>query len=290
MSVSARFQQFVNNIRPTKDQVSAGNSRRESVVACLNRSYYSSGSSTNNSFFVGSWAKYTRVRPPRDVDVLYELPYQVYERFNQRTGNIQSQILQEVRSVLLNTFPSTAIRGDGPVVVVPFTSYNVELIPTFKLKSGEYWICMTNSGGHYKTADYLAEAAAMKASQDRTGMTRDLVRMMKRWQAYCSVPIKSFHIELVAIDFLENWDNRGKGYLYYDFMVRDFLHYLYNRANGYVSAPGTGEVMALGSAWQSKTSTAYYRAEKACSLENEDSAAAGDEWQKVFGTDIPKYV
>ena len=31
----------------------------------------------------GSWGKLTRVRPVRDIDVLFVLPYSVYQRFQQ---------------------------------------------------------------------------------------------------------------------------------------------------------------------------------------------------------------
>jgi hypothetical protein len=151
---------------------------------------------------------------------------------------------------------------------------------------------MTDNGGHYKKADYAAELAAVaKSNKDSNGNTRDLVRMMKAWQGYCSVPIKSFHVELISIDFMQQWSYQGKTSVYYDWMVRDFLAYLIQRANSYVFAPGTYEAMDLGSAWKSKAESALGRARKACEFEAEkDWPAAGDEWQKIFGTDIPKYV
>lgn len=292
MSVSKRFSSFLQNLRLTDTQKSDGGTKRESVVRALNAHYYGSSSGTANSIYVGSWAKRTRIRPPRDVDVLFELPASVHTRFEQRVGNRQSQLLQEVRSVLSNTFTSTSIRGDGPVVLVPFASYSVELIPAFRLTNSKFWVCMTDSGGHYKFADYNAEFNVISSSNNATnGNTRDLIRMMKRWQSHCSVPLKSFFIELTAINFIASWGNRGKSALYYDYMVRDFLAYLLGVQNTYVYAPGTGEAMNLGSAWASKAQTAYDRAKKACEYEAaQKSADAGDEWQKIFGTDIPKYV
>src|SRR4051812_10391936 len=78
---------------------------------------------------VGSWGKFTRIRPPRDVDVVFKLPSSVFERFEQRSGNKQSQLLQEVKGHLQRSFTTTSIKGDGPVVLVPFTAFNVEVIP-----------------------------------------------------------------------------------------------------------------------------------------------------------------
>jgi len=44
-----------------------------------------------------------RSRPPRDVDALFLLPDDVYFRFQQRSGNRQSQLLQEVKDALFVT-------------------------------------------------------------------------------------------------------------------------------------------------------------------------------------------
>jgi hypothetical protein len=292
LSVSKRFDTFLENIRLTDDQKINGASRRESVVRVLNNHYWGSNNGTSNSVYVGSWAKLTRIRPPRDVDVLFNLPKHVYDRFELRAGNKQSQLLQEVRAVLSKVYTTTTIRGDGPVVLVPFVSYNVEVIPAFSLNNGRHWVCMTDAGGRYKEADYSAESDLVSSSNRETsGNTRDLVRMMKRWQSNCSVPIKSFFIELIAIDFLRTWAYRGKSSVYYDWLVRDFLTFLVSRANTNVYAPGTGEIMNLGLGWKSKAETALARAQKACDFEAMESwAAAGDEWQKVFGTDIPKWL
>lgn len=286
MSVAQRFEKFHNNILLTQQQRQDGADRRQSVVKAMNKHYRGTSSGVDNSLFVGSRGKGTSIKPPRDIDVLYAMPYSVYERFQQRTGNRQSALLQEVKNVLQSAFSTTSyIKGDGPVVKVPFSTFNVELIPAFKLDNGKYWVCFTKEGGSYVTADYIAESDAVKASNYNTnGQTRELVRMMKKWQEHCSVPIKSFWIELIAIEFLGGWEHKGKTSLYHDYMVRDFLAHLKGKRFGYLVAPGTGEVMSIGDAWHSKADSAHGRAVKACSLEGSDADAAGDEWQKIFGT------
>ena len=289
MSVSKRFSGFLNNITLTQAQRDSGRSRRESVVQLLNSQYWGSQHKTNNSLFVGSWGKHTTVRPPRDVDVLFELPSSVYDRFALRSGNRQSQLLQEVKGVLASKFTNTNIKGDGPVVKVPFASYDVELIPAFALTTGRYWICMTDNGGYYKEADYDAEVEAVKDSNDLTdGKTRHLIRMMKRWQANCNVPLKSFWLELLSIEFLRRWKHKDESMLYYDWMVRDFLRDIEGKSHHILYAPGTYEAMNIGEGWLSKARTARQRAEKACDNESNSPEVAGEEWQKIFGTDIPK--
>jgi hypothetical protein len=238
---------------------------------------------------VGSWAKSTEIRPPRDIDFLFLLPECVYYRYWWVSGNRQSELLQEVRGVLKNRYSGTNIRGDGQVVTVPFNSYSVEVVPAFQLGNGQFLICDTHLGGRYKTSDPIAEIRSIDRSDGSSrGSTRDLIRMMKRWQEYCSVPLKSFCIELLCTEFLDSWTHTGKGCAYYDRMVRDFLAYLLTRSSFWVFAPGTGEPIYLGEAWLKKVVSAFYRAVEACACDRQAlPLSAAKEWQGVFGPEFP---
>lgn len=295
MLVSERFNQFLSNLMLTEAQRQDGKTKHEGVRYCLNRWYYDSYSSINNSFLVGSWGKNTEIRPPRDIDVMFVLPYSVYERYEKVTGNKQSKLLQEVKNVLQASYPNTKMKADGQVVIVPFESYAVEVVPAFLLKNGRYWICDTNDGGKYKESDPDAEIAKVRTSNDDTkGNTRDLIRMLKRWQEYCSVPMKSFWLELLAIEFLPTWQHKGNGTTYYDWLVRDFFRWLSVKGKSslnYLIVPGTAEILWIGNDWASKADSAKGRADKAAEYDNGTTrypCLAGEEWQKIFGDFIPK--
>ncbi|MFQ5963785.1 MAG: nucleotidyltransferase [Candidatus Scalinduaceae bacterium] len=289
MSVSDRFARLLDNLKLTKDQNGDGITKHGGIRTCLNKYYYNIYSGTANSMLIGSWGKKTRIRPPRDIDLLFILPVSVYYRFESRPGNKQSQLLQEVKQVLQATYSTTRMRGDGQVIVVQFQSQSVEVVPAFLLTSGQYWICDTHKGGIYKTSDPKAEINRVQISNNATsGNTRDLIRMLKCWQSYCNVPIKSFYLELLSIDFLQSWSYRGKSTVYYDWMTRDFFSYLTRKVQNYFFVPGTNELINVGSEWKSKAETAYSRAVKACHYEgNNMYVYAGIEWQKIFGTYIP---
>jgi hypothetical protein len=203
-------------------------------------------------------------------------------------------LLQEVKWVLERTYSTTKMRGDGQVVVVPFISYAVEVVPAIKLTSGRYWICDTHEGGKYKEIDPDAEIKAVADSDAQyKGNTRHLIRMMKKWQEYCSVPLKSFWIELVAIEFIAAWQHHGNSSTYYDWMVRDFLKCLIGKAGSFVLIPGTFEIVWLGSDWKFKAESAYDRAVKGCQYEADNSSTTKDfdawwEWSHIFGLDIPQ--
>ena len=262
------------------------------MVNCLNRHYYSSASDTDHSFLIGSWGKDTAARPPRDVDVYFLLPASVYTRFQTNVSNRQSALLQEVKGVLLETYPDTDMSGDGQVVLVRFGSYNVEVVPAFELTNGRYWICNTKNGGSYKEANPLAELGYINTVDRATnGNLRPLIRMLKAWQTHCAVPIKSFQLELLAANFISNSPWRLYDFFWFDWITRDFFAYLYHRANTFIVVPGTQESIHLGNDWQSRAERAYWRAEKACEHEKYNRVeAAGEEWQKVFGPQIPRTV
>ena len=112
--------------------------------------------------------------------------------------------------------------------------------------------------------------------------------MMKQWQREHNVPLKSFQLERLAVEFLATWQNNQRDHFWYDWMVRDFLAYLIGRANTRVIMPSTGEIVWLGSEWLSKAQTAYRHSLVACQHEHANNEMlAGQEWQAILGTAIP---
>jgi hypothetical protein len=290
IAVRQRFNQFNQRLSLTSLQSFDGYIKRQGVIKCLNQHYYGTDSGIENSFLIGSWGKETVTRPPRDVDVYFLLPPGVYYRYQNRIGNRQTALLQEVKGVLTSTYPNTEMKGDGQVVMVRFNTYNVEVVPAFLLDSGCFWICDTTGLGSYKLTAPDAERTHIEqvdAANNRN--LRPLIRMLKSWQSFCSVPIKSFQLELVAAEFLAQSPWRQCDYFWFDWIVRDFFFYLYHQANNRISIPGIPALNFLGNDWQSRVVTAWSHATKACDYEQSNYVeAAGEEWQKIFGQDIPK--
>jgi hypothetical protein len=290
IAVRPRFTQFNQELILTRLQHADGSTKSGGVVSCLNRHYYGSDSRIDNSLFIGSWGKSTAVRPPRDVDLYFVLPVDVYHRFQCHVWNPQSALLQEVKGVIAETYPDTDMSGDRQIVLVRFGSYNVEVVPVFLLTNSNYWICDTTNGGRYKETNPWAEINHIgTVDQATNGNLRPLIRMSKAWQKHCSVPIKSFQLELIATEFLVQSPWRLYDFFWFDWIARDFFLFLYWKANKWITVPGTGEVIHLGNDWQSRAESAYWRAAKACDYERDNQIAqAGDEWQKIFGQQIPR--
>src|SRR5262245_3890644 len=85
-----RFERLLSNLQLLPAQLTDGEAKHKGVVDTLNRNYWGYASETANRLLVGSWGRGTQVRPPRDIDVMFVLPVEVYHRFQQRTGNRQS--------------------------------------------------------------------------------------------------------------------------------------------------------------------------------------------------------
>ena len=316
-TVSQRFIKFLSNIQLTRQQLDDAITKHNGVRKTLHEAYYSSayeptvtkqmnevyksalfrsydaselqldeGYVYRSSLLVGSYGKNTAIAPPSDIDILFQLPYDQFNRYDNYYGNGQSQLLQDVKAVLKKTYSRTDLRADGQVVLVPFSSYNVEVLPAFKLMSGQYYYPDTHNGGSWKITDPKAEKENISDSNKRSkGNTVRLIKMIKAWKHYCNVPIKSLVIELRAVNFLSSWKYYDKGATYYDWMIRDFFEELLKYVNGSCAIPGLEEKIFYGDLWESKAKSALSRSKKACEYEaGNDPDSATDEWKKIFGS------
>lgn len=293
IAVAERFKRFVADLQVTTAQWNDGIGKHIDAGRLLERAYYGGNfGDAPPGLLVGSWGKNTQVRPSNDVDSFFILPPEVKARFDQRSGNVQSQLLQEVKGILEVTKSQTRIRGDGQVVLLAFNTITLEIVPVFQTYGGAFIMPDTNGGGGWKNVDPAAQIRHIDAA-DRAmnGNVRALAQIAKHWRNEKSVPLKSFAIELLVANFLpaRGWGDQST--LWYDYYVRDFLIYLCGRANSHLVIPGTGELYWLGDEWLSRAQTARDIAISACHWEYHDyDVTAGQEWQKIFGPRIPIHV
>jgi hypothetical protein len=203
--------------------------------------------------------------------------------------NRQLEILHDLKAALGVLSPEVRLRRDGLAVVVPGAAASVEVLAGFARGGGRYDVCDAGFGGRFRRIAPDAERARLDDSDRRTrGGTRALVRLLKAWQAYRGVPLSSFAIEWLAVDFLATWQHDQDGSRYYDWMVRDALAYLHARTGLEIEVPETGERLSLGQGWLPLARVAHEHAVKACEYE----AALRDrdawwEWEKIFGDPVP---
>ena len=291
MLAAQRFDRLLEALALSADERAAGTRAHETVRTALTRHYYRFGSIASHSLLIGAWGKGTDIRPPRDIDVLFILPPALDEAAGGSTADENGPLghLHDVKEVLAAVVPDTHLRRNGRAVLASFDDASVEVSVGFSRRDSCCDLCDASDGGRYRLCCPAAEYEALDASDRASrGATRDLIRLMKCWQASRAVPLSSFAIELVAMTFLDTWPQRTAGGRFYDWMVRDFLAFLLTRARTSLSVPGLGTDLALGAAWEQTALLAHKHASLACEFEvagrNTD---AWWEWEKIFGEIVP---
>jgi hypothetical protein len=177
---------------------------------------------------------------------------------------------------------------------VPFTDrITFEVVPAFVNTDNSYTYPDANSGGSWKVTNPRPEIEAIRARN--TVCNNNLVplcRMMRAWKTKWSVPIGGLLIDTLAYQFIENYANRGKSYLYYDFMCRDFYKWMsdQNEMQEYWRSPGAGQYVYGKGLFQYKAKRCYNLVVSA--IEHETATpkrewSAKQTWREIFGTAFP---
>ncbi|AIQ40520.1 nucleotidyltransferase [Paenibacillus sp. FSL R5-0912] len=291
MSVSENFSQFCSNLRMSDSTVSTIQQRYKQITKRINLDYRDSSSETSYSLYVGSYGRGTEIWTS-DIDVIVQLPYATYQKFNNYSGNGQSALLQEVKGVLQKTYSSSYIKSDGQVVGINFAdNIDFEIVPAFINDGGSYTYPDTNDAGSWKTTDPRKEIDAMNTRNSSTNKNlKRLCRMARAWKKHCDVGMSGILIDTLAYKFIDDWEYKDKSYVYYDWMSRDFFEYLkdIDTDKTYWLAPGSNRYVYKDKNFQSKAATAYTNSLEAIEYESKDQfSSAKIAWRKVYGTKFP---
>lgn len=290
MSVSEYFSTFCSNLRMSSDNVSKIQNRYKQITKRINIEYRGSTSETLYSLYVGSYGRDTEIWTS-DIDIIVQLPYQTYKKFNDYNGNGQSALLQEVKNELKKTYSSSHITGDGQVISIKFSDgIDFEIVPAFINKDNSYTYPDTNNGGTWKTTDPKKEISAMSNLNRTTNKNlKRLCRMTRAWKMEWKVPMSGILIDTLAYKFLSNWEHKDKSFVYYDYMSRDFFKFLkdLDKEKLYWLAPGSGRYVFKGLNFQNKASVAYNLSLEAISHEYNNRPYSSKkkwrvEWQQFF--------
>jgi hypothetical protein len=266
--------------------------RYAQITKRLNLDYWGSDSYTYHSFYTGSYGRGTAIGLTSDVDMLFRLPVDVYERFDAYQTNGQAALLQEVRSVIKKTYSVTDIGSDGSVVVVPFTDgVTFEVLPGFLNKDGSYTFPDSTSGGTWKSTNPKPEIDEIDEMDKKCNNNlKYLGRMARAWKARWEVPISGLLIDTLAYQFIRDWEYREKSFLYYDYLSRDFLDYLAGQpeAKSYWLSPGAGQYVWRTGSFEYKAKRCRNIAVEAITHYNSNEVwSARKKWRDIYGPDFP---
>ena len=292
MGVGEWFSAFCQNIQIGTEKRASLGYRTGRITKVLNTDFRRINSETSNRFYVGSLGRNTAIPSVSDVDLLYVLPYATYERYNAYSGNKQSALLSAVRSAVRKTYSTSDVFGDGQVVIIAFDDgVTYELLPAFVNKDKSYTFADANQGGSWRVCRPKHEMDAFSARDGAcNGNLVQLSRMARAWRDYNNVPMSGMLIDTLAFQFIETWAHRGKSYLYYDFITRDFFHFLANQSatQRYWLAPGSGSYVYRKGSFEYKARQAELRALEALDyMKNGYDWSAKQKFREIYGTAFP---
>lgn len=289
MSIKDDFETFVNNLVP--DNISDMEKTVGEIAKKLNKNYYGlDGDTTSHMYTVGSVGRETSIKGVSDLDILFDLPDEVFKKFDAYKEKGQSSLLQEVKGVLKDRYPNTDISGDGQVVVINFNKYTVELVPGFKQSDDRFKYPDTNNGGSWKYTDPLPEIAESKKTAEETDNNfKYIANMLRAWKNKQSFKFGGLLIDTLTYNFL-NSNETYKTIEFDDYlsMAKDLFSYLKDlkEDQSYWYALGSNQqVYNSGNGKFIRKAKKAYNKTKDLTEESED---LNTKLREVFGNQFPK--
>ena len=268
--------------------------RYKNITRRLNSDYWTTTSDTAHSLYVGSYGRNTAIQGISDLDMIFQLPYSVYEQYDKYSGNGQSALLNAVKTSIEKTYSTTSIRADGQVILVPFNDgITFEVVPAFINKDDSFTYPDSNNGGRWRTTNPKPEIEAIRARNAVcNGNLILLCRMMRSWKNKWNVSIGGLLIDTLAYQFIESYTYRDKSYLYYDFFCRDFFKWMAEQDENqeYWKAPGSGQYVYGKGLFQYKANRCYNISLEAIAHETaspKQEWSAKQKWRDIFGNLFP---
>ncbi|MDA8336997.1 MAG: nucleotidyltransferase [Peptococcaceae bacterium] len=292
MGLANWFSDFCSNIQ-VKD-VETISTRYKYITKRLNVDFRGISSKTSNSLYVGSYGRRTAIQGFSDLDMIYQLPYSEYERYNNYTTNGQSALLQAVKTSIEKTYSTTSIRADGQVIVVHFSDgISFEVVPAFINKDDSFTFPDASNGGQWRVTNPKPEIQAIRDRNNTCNKNLiPLCRMMRAWKQKWNVPIGGLLVDTLAYQFISGWQYREKSYSYYGYMCRDFFKWMseQDKEQEYWKAPGSGQFVYGKGLFQYKATRCYNISLDAITRETANPKkewSAKQKWREIFGTDFP---
>ncbi|OLT63096.1 nucleotidyltransferase [Moorena bouillonii PNG] len=292
MSVANQFNTLCNNLKVPQSTRSKISNRYQGITQRLNIDFWGIKNNKKHSLYVGSYARGTAVQGFSDLDIIFILPHDLYNKYNSYQSNGQSALLQSVKKSLQFTYPTTDIGGDGQVVVIQFKDgIKFEVVPAFEWTDSSFRYPDSNNGGSWKSTNPRPEIQTIKDKNKlMNGNLINLCRMARAWKKKWNVPMGGLLIDTLCNNFLKSGKYKDKSYSYYHLMSRDFFKYLSSQKQNqkYWYAVGSKQRIYRTGNFEYKAKKCYKIALEA--IKNQSSKrnySAQKKWKKIYGTSFP---
>ena len=195
------------------------------ITKTLNSAYYAlEQDESSHCLIVGSLGRKTAIQSVSDIDIIFDLPAELFSQYDSHETNGQSNLLQDVKKKLIHRYPRTEFKGDGQVVVIEFDAYTIELVPAFKQSDDTFKHPDSNNGGSWKITNPLAEINACAICEaENKGLFFHFCQLLRSWRNIIDFEFGGLLIDtFVAKHLSEN--NIDKGLDYYSFLKSLFSY------------------------------------------------------------------
>lgn len=287
--LSQSFQQFMELLQI--DNETDINTKFKSITKRLNTSYYPDNTSEeDHGYKVGSLGRQTAIKGISDMDMLFVLPKSKFKQYNDHKSNGQSALLQDVKEQIRKRYPNESIivRGDGQVVVITFSNYEVEVCPAFENSDGSYKYPDSKKGGKWKRTDPMVEIGESEYMIGETnGHFKYICQMVRAWKNNAGFKMGGLLIDTLVHKFFNKYPQyMTVTFEDYLFLFQDLFQYLksQDKEKKYWQALGSRQpVFDKSKDFISKAEKAYNKIKDL----NEESEDLYENLQEVFGITFP---
>ena len=232
LTLDEAFRKFKSRLE-LNDREQKNASNRHTEV----REHIRSRFAINRDFLTGSYARHTKTKPLKDIDIFFVLAESERKKYRDSAPTVA---LDDFRNALVDKYGKDAVRKQGRSVNVDFgvvvdsddnTDYrvlSVDVVPAFT-DGANYEIPNADTGKWMKTNPEIHAQEARDAHQAYSSEWKGLVRMVKYWNNNAKhgkdKPVKpSFLIEVMAMQCLHGgWQGR------FDYEIQGFFSALADR-------------------------------------------------------------
>ena len=298
LTLDEAFRKFKSRLE-LNDREQKNASNRHTEV----REHIRSRFAINRDFLTGSYARHTKTKPLKDIDIFFVLAESERKKYRDSAPTVA---LDDFHNALVDKYGKDAVRKQGRSVNVDFgvvvdsddnTDYrvvSVDVVPAFT-DGANYEIPNTDTGKWMKTNPEIHAQEARDAHQAYSSEWKGLVRMVKYWNNNAKhgkdKPVKpSFLIEVMAMQCLHGgWQGR------FDYEIQGFFSALADRIEDEWPDPaGLGSPVSDDMDAQRKgrakelLQTASREASNSINLARKgQSGEALKAWRQLFGPKFP---
>jgi hypothetical protein len=195
MTIAAGFEKLRSNLEITDLQSNTVSTRQRGV-----RDTMAAGFKVLDDFQTGSYARSTMVAPltEADIDIFVVLDPSYYKHG-------PAGLLDMAKRTLLRTYTRTPdISRNGQAVTNRFSDFVIEVVPGFYRNGGGYLIPNSITGRWLETDPKKHVSIMTEANKAHNGDLVPLIKMIKGWNKSHSSFFRSFHLEVLALEALNN--------------------------------------------------------------------------------------